>query len=177
MAKRSTLDKLPPEIREAAHEAIRAGATIDEITARIRDLGGTVSRSAVGRYTKRARDLVEQQKEYERIAEIWVREIGERPEGQVGRLVVELLRTQAMEVIFSLAESGEPADPDVLNTIALAIRRIETAGKLTTDRELAIRRDEKSGAVKRAAAAGREAGLSADATAKIRAAIEDEAAA
>ena len=47
--------RLPPALREAVDAAIADGATIDEITARIRAEGGTCSRSAVGRYTKNVR--------------------------------------------------------------------------------------------------------------------------
>ena len=49
---RSSVAKLPPDVREAVDKAIADGATIDEITARIRAEGETCSRSAVGRYAK-----------------------------------------------------------------------------------------------------------------------------
>ena len=172
MAGRSTLQKLPPAILEAAHQAIRDGATVDEITERIRDLGGTISRSAVGRYTKRARDLVERQREADRIAEIWVREIGEQPEGRTGRLAIETLRTLAMHAAIDLGEGEVALDPEAIGALALAMRRIEAAGKLTTDREIAIAREAESKAAERADEVVMKAGLSADTAAMIRAAIE-----
>ena len=49
---RSSVARLPPALREAVDAAIADGATIDEITARIRAEGGACSRSAVGRYTR-----------------------------------------------------------------------------------------------------------------------------
>ena len=49
---RSSIKRLPPKLREAVDQAIADGATIDEITARIRAEGETCSRSAVGRYAK-----------------------------------------------------------------------------------------------------------------------------
>ena len=174
MAGRSTVAKLPPEILEAAHEAIRAGASIDTITECIQDLGGTVSRSAVGRYTKRARDLVQRQREADRIAEIWVREIGEQPEGRTGRLAIETLRTIAMHAAIELGEDGVTVDPEAIGALALAMRRIEAAGKITTDRELAIRREAKREAAEAAESAGRKQGISADTAAAIRAAIEGQ---
>ena len=54
---RSSLERLEPALREAVDAAIVKGATIDEITALIREKGGTCSRSAVGRYVRRMRDL------------------------------------------------------------------------------------------------------------------------
>ena len=57
---RSSIARLPPELREAVDAAIADGATIDEIAALIRGEGGACSRSAVGRYTKNVRDLIRQ---------------------------------------------------------------------------------------------------------------------
>lgn len=170
MGARSAIDLLPPEIRAAVHDAIRDGAMIDEIVARIRDLGGDVSRSAVGRYRKKALDLVKRQREADRISEIWVRELGERPEGKTGRLAIETLRTLAMHAAVDLGDREGDIDPDEIGTLALAIRRIESAGKLSTERELAIRRE----AAGRADEAARRAGLPADVAAAIRSAIEGE---
>ena len=76
---RSSVARLPPELREAVDAAIADGATIDEITALIRGEGGACSRSAVGRYTKNVRDLIRQQQETDRANEAWVRALGERP--------------------------------------------------------------------------------------------------
>ena len=75
---RSSIARLPPELREAVDAAIADGATIDEIAALIRGEGGTCSRSAVGRYTKNVRDLIRQQQEADRANEMWVRALGER---------------------------------------------------------------------------------------------------
>ena len=179
MGGRSSIEILPPEIRDAVHAAIRDGATIDEIVARIRELGGAVSRSAVGRYAKQARDLVKRQRDADRIAEIWVRELGERPEGRTGRLTIETLRTLALHAAVDLGDrAGDGGiDPDEIGTLALAIRRIESAGKLSTDRELAIRRETEREAADRADEAARQAGLSPDTAAAIRAAVEGGAAA
>ena len=57
---RSSIARLPPELREAVDTAIADGATIDEIADLIRGEGGACSRSAVGRYTKNVRDLIRQ---------------------------------------------------------------------------------------------------------------------
>ena len=172
MTGRSTLENLPRDILDAVHEAIREGVTIDEITARIRARGGNVSRAAVGRYTKRARELVQRQKEADRIAEIWVREIGEQPEGRTGRLAIETLRTLAMHAAIDLGEGGVALDPEAIGALALAMRRIEAAGKTTTDRELAIKREAKREAAEAAGKVARKQGISADTAAAIRAAIE-----
>ena len=73
---RSSIARLPPALREAVDAAIADGATIDEITARIRAEGGACSRSAVGRYVKNMRGLIRQQQEADRANEAWVRALG-----------------------------------------------------------------------------------------------------
>ena len=81
---RSSIARLPPELREAVDAAIADGATIDEIADLIRGEGGACSRSAVGRYTKNVRDLIRQQQETDRGIEMWVRALGERRRGPGG---------------------------------------------------------------------------------------------
>jgi hypothetical protein len=55
MAQRSSIDRLPPDVRERVDAAIKNGATIDEIVGMLLDLheagalAEPVSRSAVGR--------------------------------------------------------------------------------------------------------------------------------
>lgn len=151
MAGRAAIDRMPPEVRDAVHEAIREGVTIDQIRDRILELGAECSRAAVGAYVKRANDMVRRQREADRIAEIWVREIGERPEGRVGRLAIETLRTTALALVRELGErveGGDPVSPKELNMLALALQRMENAGKVSTDRELTIRRDAATKAVR-----------------------------
>ena len=107
---RSSIKRLPPELREAVDAAIADGATIDEITALIRGEGGACSRSAVGRYTKNVRDLIRQQQETDRGIEMWVRALGERPEGRAGLILIETLRTMTLSTLAELSKREEPAD-------------------------------------------------------------------
>ena len=70
---RSTVERLPASVREAVDAAIADGASIDEITALIRENGGKCSRSAVGRYAKRTRDQSRRRDEAVRLLESWRR--------------------------------------------------------------------------------------------------------
>ena len=45
---RSSIDRLPPGLRQSVDEAIAGGATLDEIGAHIRAHGHNCSRSAIG---------------------------------------------------------------------------------------------------------------------------------
>ena len=107
---RSSIARLPPELREAVDAAIADGATIDEIAALIRGEGGACSRSAVGRYTKNVRDLIRQQQETDRANEMWVRALGERAEGRAGLILIETLRTMTLSTMAELSQREDAAD-------------------------------------------------------------------
>ena len=134
---RSSIARLPPELREAVDAAIADGATIDEITALIRGEGGACSRSAVGRYTKNVRDLIRQQQETDRGIEMWVRALGDRPEGRAGLILIETLRTMTLSTLAELSKREEPATPEELSRLSLVLKRIEGTDKLRIERERA----------------------------------------
>ena len=167
---RSSIARLPPELREAVDAAIADGATIDEITALIRGEGGACSRSAVGRYAKDMRDLIRQQQETDRGIEMWVRALGERPEGRAGLILIETLRTLTLSALADLSRRETPPTPAELARLSLVLRRIEGTDKLRLERERAAK------AAARAAPGAGQApvrkGLSPEAVAAIREVVE-----
>ncbi len=164
---RSSIDRLPAKLREAVDQAIADGATIDEITARIRAQGETCSRSAVGRYAKNMRDLICQQQETDRTIKAWMDALGERPEGQAGLILIETLRTMALATMARLSAREEPVSTEELARLALTLKRIEGTDKLRKDRERAAKK-----AANDADSAKRQGGLSPEAVAIIRAEVE-----
>ena len=131
--------------------------------------GSDCSRSAVGRYFKRERDLIRQQREAVRNAESWVRTLEDRAEARTGLIATEALRTLTLFSAADLGENGEPVTTEEVARLALALRHIEGADRLRAERERAM-----AGAVARAGEAARRAGLSAKTVAAIRRAIEGE---
>ena len=159
---RSSVKRLPAELREAVDAAIADGATIDEITARIRAEGETCSRSAVGRYAKDMRDLIRKQQETDRTIKAWVDALGERPEGGTGRILIETLQTMVLATMAALSKREEPASTQELARLALTLKRIESTDKLRKDSERAAKK----------AAPKRQGGLSPEVAAIIRAEVE-----
>ena len=172
---RSSIARLPPELREAVDAAIADGATIDEVTALIRGEGGACSRSAVGRYAKDMRDLIRQQQETDRANEAWVRALGERVQGRAGLILIETLRTLTLSTMADLSKRETPPTPEELARLSLVLRRIEGTDKLRLQREQAAAK----AAAKAAPGAGQAAGqapvrkgLSPEAVAAIREVVE-----
>ncbi len=163
---RSSIKRLPRKLREAVDQAIADGATIDEITARIRAEGETCSRSAVGRYAKNMRDMIREQQETDRTIKAWVDALGERPEGQAGLILIETLRTMVLSTMARLSAREEPVSTEELARLALILKRIEGTDKLRTDRERAAKKAARADQPKG------QGGLSPEAVAIIRAEVE-----
>ena len=167
---RSSIARLSPTLREAVDAAIADGATIDEITGRIRAEGGACSRSAVGRYVKNVRGLIRQQQETDQGIEMWVRALGARAQGRAGLILIETLRTLTLSAMADLSRREEPVSTEELARLALVLRRIEGTDKLRLEREQAAAK-----AARAAPGAGQapvRKGLSPEAVAAIREVVE-----
>ena len=134
---RSSVDKLPPALREAVNAAIADGATIDEITARIREGGESCSRSAVGRYSQNYRAMLRKRQESDRFMTQWMKEYGERPQGQAGLILIETMREMVMDTMAALTERGEPVPTQELERLTRVLKRIEDTDRLRLAREKA----------------------------------------
>lgn len=133
----SSINQLDPRIKEAVDTAVREGrASIDQILSLIADLGGEASRSAVGRYVKNARERMEDYRQAQQIAAVWVDKLGKEPEGDIGRMLLEMLRVVAFKSIGDI----ESASPEDLMFLGKALKDIAGADKLVVDRELNLRK-------------------------------------
>ena len=170
---RSSIKRLPSKLREAVDQAIADGATIDEITARIRAEGEDCSRSAVGRYAKNMRGLIRQQQETDRTIKAWAQALGERPEGDVGRILIETLQSMVLDTMADLRGRDEPVPMKELDRLSHILKRIEATEKLRNDRERAAEKA-KAEKDKPAGRAKGQGGLSPEAVAIIRAEVEGD---
>lgn len=133
----SNITKLDPAIKQAVDTAVREGrATIDEIVLIVDQLGGEASRSSVGRYVKNARERMEDYRQATQVAAVWVDKLGKEPEGDVGRMLLEMLRVVAFKTIGDL----ETASPEDLMFLGKALKDFAGADKLVVDREINLRK-------------------------------------
>ena len=172
MAARSQVERLPPTALAEVHAAIRDGDTIDEITRRMRAEGGTCSRAAVGRYVKQNRDALRRPAEDDDPAKRRQAVRGEDSEGASAGCALETLRGLVTRAAIAVEEGRKPPDIVQIGALALAIGRIENAGKAGAERESAAAR--KPARLKGWPRSPEEQkkGLSVDAVAHIRAAVE-----
>lgn len=165
MGRQSVIKKLDPRIREAVDAAIREGrATIDDIVALIRALGGDASKSAVGRYKQQAEAQFQRYREAQEVAKVWIGKLQADPEGDVGRLLAEMLRTTAFQTLGDM----EAATPGDLMFLAKALKDLASADKLTAERILVVRREAAKEAAEKATTVAKAKGLSAETVAELR---------
>ena len=176
MARRSSI-VMDLRVKEAVDGAIRANRTIDEILEVLQPLGADISRSAVGRYAKRARETMEKWREAQEVRKIWVDQFGKDPEGDIGTLLMQMLQSVAYGQLSAMGD--QPADltgkdgvsPRHVALLAQAIKDLSSAQKTTADRILKVRQETASKAAEKAVEVAKSGGMSKDVVEQLRAAI------
>jgi len=169
--RKSSIDLLDARIQDAVNAAIKEGrASIDGIVDLIKGMGGDASRSAVGRYVQSQNEKLEHFRQAQETAKVWVDKIGKEPEGDVGRLLIEMLRV----ISYRTMSDMDSADPQDLMFLGKAIKDISSADKVMIDREAAVRKLVAAQVVKAAeevTTTVRQAGMSAETIEMIRSKI------
>lgn len=185
MPRPSSIDKLPEAARERLHTFLRDPSVsqieaTDLVNALLEQMGSDqrLSKSAVNRYAMRMEDVGARLRQSREVASLWIGDLGNQPQGKVGQLLNEIVRTLAFETTMHLADGDKPVDPSQINKLALAVQRLEGAASLNQKREREIREEERKRVAEQAAKAaeteGRAQGASPDAIAAMQAAIMRE---
>jgi hypothetical protein len=147
MARKSSIDLLPKEMRDALHALLHDPAVGQVETAkRMNELLAAegneqrISKSAVNRYSMRMDAIGAKMRQSREVAEMWIGKLGSQPQGEVGKLLNEFTRTMAFETALSLSENEEPLPPKLLKDLALAIKHLEEAATVNDKREAEIRK-------------------------------------
>lgn len=117
MARKSSVDKLPEDVRSHIERALRENRlTLDEL---ITDLQQTFpasekpSRSALGRYRQQFDVMVERMREQETMSRLLVSELGENPDDRAGALMVQSLSVLVNSALADAQEDQELAVDDI----------------------------------------------------------------
>lgn len=159
----SSIDLLPDGVRRQLQDLLadrkvtqlEAVRRINTVLALMRESGELpveapekLSKSAVNRYFVDMDEAGRKLRESREVAEVWIGKLGAAPQGQVGNLVNEILRTLSFDMALMLqrgtvdAESA-PAVTGMLKDLALTMQRLEQAANLNTAREKEIRKQER----------------------------------
>ena len=145
----STVDRLPDDLRGMLDAWLRDTSithaqAADKLNEYLAARGETarISRTAVGRYDRRMRRIGERLRESRQIADAWIDKLGAAPEGRMGLLLNEILRTLAFEISIKLHEGKltEESLPQVIEQLKKLSKTVESVER--TAFEQARRRKE-----------------------------------
>ncbi|MGQ5745855.1 hypothetical protein HMPREF3138_21040 [Serratia sp. HMSC15F11] len=173
----SKVDLLPEAIRDALHQMLRDKRhTQEEIREAINSLidqhelpdDMQLSRTGLNRYASRMEAVGSKIRASREMAEIWAAKLGSAPTSDVGKLLMEFVKTLAFETSMALAETEKTVEPKALGQLALVAQRIEAAQMVSHKREKEIRQAFAEEAAATAEKIVSQAGLSADKAADIK---------
>lgn len=167
MGHKSTIDRMPAEIRDTIARLREKGRTIDEIRDKLGELDVEVARSTLGRHIKRIDAVYERVKESRAAAEAIMSRLGESADNRTARLNIELMHANLSDLL--MGEDGEEVtlDPESAMFLGRTLRDLATASKYDVDREVKVRQQAAKDAAKAASGAAKKAGLSEEAIAQI----------
>lgn len=179
----SSIDRLPDDVREQLQSLLRdPRVTQLAATAKINEILESdgheerVTKSAVNRYSLRMEKVGRKMRESRQMAEMWIGKFGSAPQGQVGNLINEMLRTLSFDISLILQE-GEineetaPAVVDMIKDLALTTMRLEKAANLNVEREKEIRQQALTDAADTAAKIAKKGGLTKTTVQQLRSEI------
>ena len=147
----SRFDSLPPELRAYVDRRLREGATQADIR---RETAGALaehgepplSAGGLNRYASRMERSGRRIREIREASDAWVARFGEMPTGNVGRYLVEILRSLAVDLSHQLEDIALGADPgeasasiDMLNNLALLTQRLQRSDEMAVGVERKLR--------------------------------------
>lgn len=175
----SRVEQLPGDILEKLQELLRdprvsqLEATV-KINAILDDRGeDQVSKSGVNRYAVRMDQVGAKLRQSREMAEMWIGKLGAQPQGKVGNLVNEILRTLSFDLAIA-AQEGEldlnklPEVAQMLKDLALAQMRLEKASSENVKREEEIRKKVLEEAANEAGKMARSKGITPEGAEEIK---------
>lgn len=120
MGRKSSIDKLPPEVRAHIEKRLRENRlTLDELFADVReafpDMTTAPSRSALGRYRMGFEEIMQTQRAMSTAASALVAELGEDFDDKSGALLTQAVTTLATKATFRQLDQDELDIGDVLD--------------------------------------------------------------
>jgi hypothetical protein len=185
----SSIDLLPDPIRQQLQELLndrrvtqlQAVERINALLAAMHETGTApddaperLSKSAVNRYALQMESVGAKLRQSREVAEIFISKVGAAPQGQVGLLINEMLRSMAFDLSLKL-QDADLEDPekmsatiDQVKALALAVQRLEQGASINVKRETEIRKRTLEDAAAAVGETAREEGVSPETIARIR---------
>ena len=142
MPKKSTIEtELPEDVKQELGRMIASGKwSITGITEWLHERGFEISRSAVGRHTKKIEAVSENYRRSREMAEVLTKQFGDQfTNSKQGEMLGGILRTLVFECMTTAMEDGSDLDPRALAFLSKAIKDTASAMRLDQDYEKNVR--------------------------------------
>ncbi|CAA0111659.1 Uncharacterised protein [BD1-7 clade bacterium] len=174
--KASKIDRLPEQVKAFLNTALRnKDLTQEEIRAEVNRqleaLGLTekkISSAGLSRHATKVEKLVSRMRETSAIADAWVDKLGDKPTGQMGKLLIQMTQTLAFDVAEETLNGEDPASLGLIKDLALTAQRLEKASMDSLKREKEICKAFAEEAASTAEKAAKAAGLTSSAVTTIK---------
>lgn len=176
----SSIDTLPEEAEPAVHQAFQALTDRKKPQAQILRVLNTeleaigakpISKSAFNRKALWLASYGRQLEQAREIASVWSERLEETPDGDVGMLLGETLKTMIFDVMAEASLSKKSPSMVMLGVAAEALRNLEKAREISVTTRVKIERDFVRDAKKAVDRVAKEKGLSKDTIAAIKSQI------
>lgn len=160
MGQVSSIKRLPAELRDALEAALQRGCTTTEVTEMLNGMGADVSRSAVGRFAKSYREIVERMREVSQLTPL-IQDQTPEQELDESRVLAQIMRTFATRQLLdtvSTTEEGPLEGKDFAHQMAGAEKALKSATQILGHRRSL--RDFQKLCAETAEKAGKRAGAS-----------------
>jgi len=173
----SKIDLLPEQIKNKLDELLRSGKQqqieiVAEVNQMILDAGlpdsATLSASGVNRYSTQMHTAGQRIKEARQVSEQWIANLGDKPTGDVGKILIEMIRTIAFDNVLKASLDEEPMPPKLIKDLAISVERLEKASTESLKREKEIRQAFAEEAAELAENVAKKAGLTHEGASSIK---------
>lgn len=156
----SSIDRLDPEIKRLISDLrIEHGWTIDEIRAKLAELGKPVSRSALARHTKSIEEIGAELRHSREMAKQLVESAPIGDDAKIEQLNLELMHSMVLRVMTA-ERAGEMVtfDPEQIMFLSRALGQLAGARKTDADRRRKDREEAKKEMLKAVEEAAKKPG-------------------
>lgn len=171
MGRKSTIDRLPPDVREKVREQLGdGGPTLEEVRESVAATGAEPPTiSALHRERQKVLEWIEQARQAREIAEVWTREAGS--ESNIGKVLQESLRLLAFHAAGEMSKQraeDKPIDVKAFAALSRSFLAIENAARISAERERELIAEGERRAAGKAEKTARSMGMTAEQAKQLR---------
>ncbi|MDO6542805.1 DUF3486 family protein [Photobacterium sanguinicancri] len=175
--RRSKIDLLPDDVKQLLDGLLRDGKNsqqevLQAVNEYIEQQGLPEdlkpSRSGLNRYSSRMEAIGKDLRDVREVSQALVAQLGDKPTGEVSKLILEIGRTQLFKAMMNANEQEGEVDIGMIKDAMLAAQRLESAAMSSHKREKEIRKAFADEAAKVAETVAKKAGMTAETVSNIK---------